>query len=109
MDLYPLLASIELAIALDGSVRRGERGISRSGRISALAGLDSGVIYEQVDDCRSRKATSKQLLYRDRFFTLCHSRVSGNPEPRHVRSRPSLDARFRGHDTDVSESSPHFQ
>jgi hypothetical protein len=38
---------------------------------------------------------------------LCHSRVSGNPGPRHVR--PSLDARFRGHDTDVSESSPHFQ
>src|SRR5271163_1692764 len=41
-----------------------------------------------------------------RSVTLCHSRVSGNPEPRHVR--PSLDARFRGHDTDVSESSPHF-
>ena len=36
-----------------------------------------------------------------------HSRVSGNPEPRHVR--PSLDARFRGRDTDVSELSPHFQ
>jgi len=27
-----------------------------------------------------------------------------DPEPRHAR--PSLDARFRGHDTDVSESSP---
>jgi hypothetical protein len=24
-------------------------------------------------------------------------------------TRPSLDARFRGHDTDVSESSPHFE
>src|SRR6202453_198978 len=31
-------------------------------------------------------------------LTLCHSRTSGNPEPRHVR--PSLDARFRGHDTE---------
>src|ERR1700677_492990 len=29
-----------------------------------------------------------------------------NPEP--PRVRPSLDARFRGHDTDVSESSPPF-
>jgi len=29
---------------------------------------------------------------------LCHSRESGNPEPRHAR--PSLDARFRGHDTE---------
>src|SRR5277367_3187032 len=28
--------------------------------------------------------------------SCCHSRVSGNPEPRHVR--PSLDARLRGHD-----------
>jgi hypothetical protein len=37
---------------------------------------------------------------------LCHSRESGNPEPRHVR--PSLDARFRGHETDVYES-PHFE
>src|SRR5271163_3747283 len=36
-----------------------------------------------------------------------HSRESGNPEPRHAR--PSLDARFRGHDTDVSESSHHFE
>jgi hypothetical protein len=35
--------------------------------------------------------------------TLCHSRTSGNPGPRHVR--PSLDARFRGHDIDVFPSS----
>src|ERR1700688_3671770 len=41
------------------------------------------------------------------FNVVCHSRESGNPEPRHAR--PSLDARFRGHDTDVSESSPHFE
>ena len=34
-----------------------------------------------------------------------HSRVSGNPEPEHVRQ--SLDARFRGHDTGLS--SPHFE
>src|ERR1700677_225823 len=40
----------------------------------------------------------------DWFVTeLCHSRESGNPEPWYVQ--PSLDARFRGHDTDVSESS----
>ena len=26
-----------------------------------------------------------------------------------MSARPSLDARFRGHDTDVSESSPHFE
>jgi hypothetical protein len=38
---------------------------------------------------------------------MCHSRESGNPEPRHAR--PSLDTRFRGHDTDVSESSSHFE
>ena len=31
---------------------------------------------------------------------------AGIPEPRHAR--PSLDARFRGHDTDVSKSSPHL-
>src|SRR5580704_10024654 len=54
-------------------------------------------------------------LHIGRTFTLLtrqhhrrtHSRESGNPEPRHTR--PSLDARFRGHDTDVSESSPHFE
>src|SRR5271169_1548713 len=40
-----------------------------------------------------------------RFCTTCHSRVSGNPEPRGVQ--PSLDARFRGHDNGVSES-PSF-
>ena len=48
-------------------------------------------------------------LHIGRTFTLLtrqhhrrtHSRESGNPEPRHAR--PSLDARFRGHDTDVSE------
>jgi len=53
-------------------------------------------------------------LHIGRTFTLLtrqhhrrtHSRVGGNPGPRHVR--PSLDARFRGHDTGVSESSPHF-
>jgi hypothetical protein len=33
---------------------------------------------------------------------LCHSREGGNPEPRHMGP---LDARFRGHDNDVSESS----
>ena len=48
-----------------------------------------------------------QMCFRTRLLVSCHSRVSGNPGPRHVR--PSLDARFRGHDTDVSESSPHFQ
>src|SRR5271163_452823 len=37
-----------------------------------------------------------------RSFILCHSRVSGNPEPRDVR--PSLDARFRWHDNEVSKS-----
>ena len=36
--------------------------------------------------------------------TLCHSRESGNPEPRHAR--PSLDARFRGHDTDACSPPP---
>jgi hypothetical protein len=36
-----------------------------------------------------------------------HSLESGNPGPRDAR--PSLDARFRRHDTDVSESSPHFE
>jgi hypothetical protein len=54
-------------------------------------------------------------LHIGRTFTLLtrqhhrrtHSRESGNPGPRHAR--PSLDARFRGHDTDVSESSPHFE
>jgi cytochrome c553 len=69
VDLYPLLASIALAapiasgdkqygafVALNDSARHGKRGVSRSGRIPALAGLDSAVIYEQVDDCRSRKA-----------------------------------------------------
>jgi hypothetical protein len=68
-DLYPLLASIALAapiasgdrqygafVALNGSARHGERGVSRSGRIAALAGLDSAVTYEQLDDCRSRNA-----------------------------------------------------
>src|SRR5271155_3132914 len=30
-------------------------------------------------------------------------------ESRARHARPSLDARFRGHDTDVSESSPHFE
>ncbi len=48
-----------------------------------------------------------QMCFRTRLLVSCHSRVSGNPGPRHVW--PSLDARFRGHDTDVSESSPHFQ
>ena len=48
-----------------------------------------------------------QMRFRTRLLVSCHSRVSGNPGPRHVW--PSLDARFRGHDTDVSESSPHFQ
>ena len=38
---------------------------------------------------------------------MCHSRESGNPEPRHAR--PSLDARFRGHDTGASEPSAHFE
>ena len=38
---------------------------------------------------------------------LCHSRESGNPVPPHAR--PSLDARFRGHDTELSESSPHIE
>jgi hypothetical protein len=48
-----------------------------------------------------------QMRFRTRLLVSCHSRVSGNPGSRHVR--PSLDARFRGHDTDVSESFPHFE
>ena len=56
VDLYPFLASIELAspivsgdqqygafVALNGGARHGEQGVSRSSRIPALAGLDSAV------------------------------------------------------------------
>jgi hypothetical protein len=47
-------------------------------------------------------AGADQVRETTRVRGLCHSRESGNPEPRHVR--PSLDARLREHDTDVSES-----
>ena len=39
-----------------------------------------------------------------RAVRVVQNEVLQRPEPRHAR--PSLDARFRGHDTDVSESSP---
>jgi hypothetical protein len=37
----------------------------------------------------------------------CHFRESGNPGPQHVR--PSLNARFCGHDTCGSTQTPHFE